>query len=663
MTFLNPVFLFFLPLAGVPVLIHLINRQKVKKLDFPTLRFLMPSTQKTLKRFRLLELLLLAARVLAILLLTLGFARPVWQGSAEADEDVKKIILIDNSYTMGYRKGEGSVLSFSRDLALKIIARNEGPWAAGVFNNGLKELTPFSNDAREIAGYIQSIELSEETSDLPSACRELLSRLEDLNYGGTFKIMVFSDFKNSGSERRALSDIPGAYNFLLIDTNDGRRNKAVSRVRKKSYFSGSRTPVEAGIYSYDESPTTAELIIDGVKRNSLRVNSKGEKSVSFNYTFTSPGAYRAEVRVSGRPENNRIEKDSSYYFKAVVRPQLNVLLIEGDSGYTFGGGGSYFISRALGSENLQIPVHFRVISDEQMKNRSLDEYDIIFLLNVGAGKFEQSAIIDFARVGGGVGIFAGDNVDAAAYSRLTKTLMDIDLARPESAEGAAVKPEGKETLKDIFTSDSSIEVKKYISAAERYSPRASLYLGNIPVFWTSPDAWPYRAAFIGLTAGSAWSDFPIKSAYPVFIDKLISYLAGTKISETENYTVGDTLTRVESPQKIRISGEPISSRAAQRYPVAAISGNYILPGEEKIIPVNIDRAGGGYRLEETGKSALEEIFSRTLWGYIPYSQELYADIIEKTEGSRKSAFFFGAAFMVLLIEELLRKKLSKDEKV
>ena len=76
MTFLNPIFLWFLPLISVPIIIHLLAKRKSKLIDFPSLKFLRLLEQDALRKFNVKQLILLIIRTLMILLLILAFARP-----------------------------------------------------------------------------------------------------------------------------------------------------------------------------------------------------------------------------------------------------------------------------------------------------------------------------------------------------------------------------------------------------------------------------------------------------------------------------------------------------------------------------------------------------------------------------------------------------------
>ncbi|HMF19714.1 MAG TPA: VWA domain-containing protein, partial [Gemmataceae bacterium] len=110
MTFVFPVLLGGMVLVGIPVLIHLIMRQKPKILPFPAFRFLVQRSKKNLRKLRLRHLLLLLLRMLLLAAICLALARPkLFQSglSLSADRPVAAILLFDTSFSMGYKTGDG----------------------------------------------------------------------------------------------------------------------------------------------------------------------------------------------------------------------------------------------------------------------------------------------------------------------------------------------------------------------------------------------------------------------------------------------------------------------------------------------------------------------------------------------------------------------------
>src|SRR5438552_3524537 len=104
MNFLAPAFLAGLAAIAVPVLIHLIHRERKVVIEFPSLMFLERIPYKSVRRQKIRHLLLLILRCAALALLVAAFARPFFQkhrppitgrGAREL------VVLLDRSSSMG----------------------------------------------------------------------------------------------------------------------------------------------------------------------------------------------------------------------------------------------------------------------------------------------------------------------------------------------------------------------------------------------------------------------------------------------------------------------------------------------------------------------------------------------------------------------------------
>ena len=79
MIFLNPAILFGLLAASIPVIIHLFNLRKLKKIEFSTLTFLKELQKNKIRKIKLKQWILLILRVLIVLFVVMAFARPALQ--------------------------------------------------------------------------------------------------------------------------------------------------------------------------------------------------------------------------------------------------------------------------------------------------------------------------------------------------------------------------------------------------------------------------------------------------------------------------------------------------------------------------------------------------------------------------------------------------------
>lgn len=100
LSFLSPLFLIGALAAAVPILMHLFHRKTDVVIDFPAVQLLTRAPAQQHRRRRLRELILLALRVAALILLALSFARPYLAGAAAFDTAPLTVIAVDTSLSM-----------------------------------------------------------------------------------------------------------------------------------------------------------------------------------------------------------------------------------------------------------------------------------------------------------------------------------------------------------------------------------------------------------------------------------------------------------------------------------------------------------------------------------------------------------------------------------
>lgn len=115
--------LWFLPLALVPVILHLITLYRLRTLELPTFRFLMDSYIQQRRKLKLLELLLMLLRTAFVALIIFTLSRPVlhrfnWL-SGQNGRDVA--IIIDAGASMGLRTGGTTSLERAQAAARSIV--------------------------------------------------------------------------------------------------------------------------------------------------------------------------------------------------------------------------------------------------------------------------------------------------------------------------------------------------------------------------------------------------------------------------------------------------------------------------------------------------------------------------------------------------------------
>lgn len=124
MRFEHPEVLWALLAVFIPILIHLVNFQRHKRLLFPNLRFLVQIKQETKSQRNLKKWLILASRVLFVSSLVLAFAQPYLPSSSNSirnEGQARVVVFVDNSPSMNQQRDGISLLDCAVSFAEKAI--------------------------------------------------------------------------------------------------------------------------------------------------------------------------------------------------------------------------------------------------------------------------------------------------------------------------------------------------------------------------------------------------------------------------------------------------------------------------------------------------------------------------------------------------------------
>lgn len=124
MTFVHPLLLWALAAVAIPVIIHLFNFRKYKKVYFTNVKFLRELQEESKSKSRLKELLILLTRCLAITCLVLAFSQPILinQGASTNAAGANALSLyIDNSFSTQNVNKQGPVFDIARQRAKEVV--------------------------------------------------------------------------------------------------------------------------------------------------------------------------------------------------------------------------------------------------------------------------------------------------------------------------------------------------------------------------------------------------------------------------------------------------------------------------------------------------------------------------------------------------------------
>ena len=174
----------WLAAAAAPVVIHLWNRRKYREVSWAAMEYLLAAVRKNSRRVRIEQWLLLAVRTAVVVLLVLAVAGPYLQTAglaAGAGQPVLKVLVIDSSYSMGYKPTDKSRFERARQLAAQIVdASTPGDGFALVQMGFLPRVvigTPTSIP-KDVLGEIENLKLEHGGADLTATLAKVKELIE-----------------------------------------------------------------------------------------------------------------------------------------------------------------------------------------------------------------------------------------------------------------------------------------------------------------------------------------------------------------------------------------------------------------------------------------------------------------------------------------------------
>ena len=336
--FLNSSILIGLLAVTLPFLIHLLNRQKTKKVEFSSLRFLKMLQHKKMRRMKLRQWLLLVLRALIIASLVLAFARPTIKTQSfllkGSNVRTTAVIILDNSMSMGADTERGQLFQLARKAALNVVQN---------LNNGdeIVLLSPTPEHSLHLKKNLYSV----------SKVREILQKEPLTAYPGKMgeaileavrilqrainpnkELYIISDFQRSNFSKplKLLQTNPDirTYIFFLKTTTQPNLGFTGAKLLDQIIEPGRPVKIQASVKNYggDNAPDRlVQAFLSGkrVAQSSLSLDAHATRPVTFGVTPETRGFQEGKVEIDDDP----LLEDNEACFTFFVPDKVNILLI------------------------------------------------------------------------------------------------------------------------------------------------------------------------------------------------------------------------------------------------------------------------------------------------------------------------------------------------
>lgn len=423
MGFLNPIFLFGILAATVPLIIHLWSRRQAKTVDFSSLMFLLVAHRQNVRRIQLKHLLILLLRMAIIILVALSLARPLLKNQfsfAGARVKTSAVIILDNSYSMAYQGIDGERFETGKQMALDILeSLRRGDSAALILMSDIPDAI-FRKLTKDLDGVKEAVRQSavshRATLVQPSVemAHDILSESNDPNK----ELYLISDLGRNGWENWGRIPNTSDARVVLLPVDDQEAdNTNIEEIQISSQLIGTYLPVQlhTNVSNHSDVPLeerTLTLFIDNQKRRSISFRAMARESVAstFTHNFESPGTHTGYLELTA----DRLHIDNRRYFAFQVYGQIRVLCV-GDQTLYLMLALNPQIQRAPATSDTILPASCTVAEFESFP---LEDYDVVILGDVPQlSDRSQQQLQNFIREGKSVIYFISNTVDRANYNQ------------------------------------------------------------------------------------------------------------------------------------------------------------------------------------------------------------------------------------------------------
>ena len=336
MNFLYPGFLLALLTIAIPIVIHLFNFRKFKKVYFSNVQFLKEAKEQNSSREKLKHLLVLFSRILAICFLVFAFARPFIPlgDSASHSENNAVSIYVDNSYSMDAVNKEGSLLDEAKRKAKEIVGSYGLNAQFQLLTNDFEGKHQRFINKDEFVQQLEDVKISSASRSL----QQIMNRQQSAAGNNNNVSYLLSDFqKNFVGSQSIKFDSNNLITFVKLNAN------SLPNISADSIWSLSpvhqpnqNEQIVVRLKNFgdeDAKDIPLKLNINGRQKAISSINVPAGKSITdtLNFSGLSAGWQKGVLSIKDYP----LTFDDELNFSFKVSSEMNVLHINGDPDQTY----------------------------------------------------------------------------------------------------------------------------------------------------------------------------------------------------------------------------------------------------------------------------------------------------------------------------------------
>lgn len=412
MHFKNPEILWCFFLIFIPVIIHLFYFRKKKKVYFSNIKILKELSVKSNSIKKLKKIFLLILRIAYISALILAFSNLYLNQKNSKNNNLDKIIYIDNSESMTIQGEKGELLSQAKNDAISLIKSFENNVRIKVLTNGLPFSAPQSFNKQKSIQEIEKISVSTNVFKIDKIINWLSENKLSKN-----QLYIFSDFQKSSSNKTYYLNstlvkqyLPSQTSNIYIDSvwfskpyHSQKENCEINfRLNNNSKFNLENLELKLNLEDFNRTFYTS-------------IPKYSKKNISYSFVEQNKKSNKGSITVT----DLNTQFDNTFRFNYDISSQIELLLINGKDS-------SASVKNVL---NLEEKINISTVNESKLNDKTFINKQVIILNGLrGISPFLKSQLINKLNKNTSIIIFPG-KMDFLKKEDYEKLLKEIETGR------------------------------------------------------------------------------------------------------------------------------------------------------------------------------------------------------------------------------------------
>jgi hypothetical protein len=558
-SFLSPLFLAGAVAAAIPIVLHLLKREPEPRVKFAAVKLLKRAPVEHTERRHIRELLLLALRIAALLLLAVAFARPFVGGAAASGSTNATIVALDTSYSMS----APGRFERARQLARDAVARAPSSDLVGVVTfSDVADVAARPSADRALA--IAAID-SAAPGFGTTRYRAALASASELLAGRRGLIVVVTDLQESGWDTGDRATLPESTRIDVADVGVVPPDLAVTSVRS----AGDR--VMATIRNSGARPRQARvhLMLDDKPAGDTTIAIGANASAEATLPTAARAAATMAVSVDD-PQGLQANNVRYAVIGGATRPALLVVTASGDLNRE-----AFYVQSALEASAAGTQTYdAKGVAAARLASWTADgvaaHAAIIVLSTRGLERHGRELLAGYVRAGGGLLIAAGPEVDGEVVADVlgAGTPLRIVTAGDAKPEARTLAPaDVRHPIFRRFGANTAtlglVGFRQVARVAGSGCQLLARFTTGEPALIDCPSG-DGRALVLASDLGNRWNDFPLHASFVPFLHEAAEYLASSRSHGSEFLVGQGPAGMAQRPGIVTLPAAPPRTGAPQR---------------------------------------------------------------------------------------------------